>query len=215
MPKKGKKGRKSRDVSASASEIFNDNIVNQQAITGINDWRADMEAKPYRIFNYQRYRPPQVAKIPDILKSREIIRSDPEINLYEAHIGLLGLMYDAPKRQIQGGKFPYSLQQKLLETGSKSLPITEEQQQNYQMNQGSPRLKQSICRYLNDEFANQEQATDLAQSSQIDVPPEISLAQEKLNEAQQQKIEADSIALLNLNTVYDIGALDWEQTTNQ
>ncbi|KAA6317757.1 MAG: hypothetical protein EZS28_055045 [Streblomastix strix] len=77
------------------------------------------------------------------------------------------------------------------------------------MYEGQQRQKKSINRQLNIDFANQEQATDLGQSSQFDIPPEITLAQEKLTEAQQQQIEEDSISLLNLNTVYDIGALDW------
>ncbi|KAA6379675.1 MAG: hypothetical protein EZS28_024798 [Streblomastix strix] len=41
------------------------------------------------------------------------------------------------------------------------------------------------------------------------IPPEFILAQEKLSEAQQQLIEADIISSVNLNIVYDIGALDW------
>ncbi|KAA6395810.1 MAG: hypothetical protein EZS28_008662 [Streblomastix strix] len=120
MPEKGKKGKKSKDVTASASDVFSDNIVKQQTITGINDWRAEMESIPYRIFNYQRYIPPEVAKIPDILKSRE-----------------------------------------------------------------------------------------LPQSSVFDEPPELSLDQEKLSEEQQRQMEEDMISSMNLNTVYDIGALDW------
>ncbi|KAA6313233.1 MAG: hypothetical protein EZS28_055791, partial [Streblomastix strix] len=78
------------------------------------------------------------------------------------------------------------------------------------MNEGSPRQKQILSKQLDSEFANQEQATDLGQSSFIDdVSPEYTLAQEKLSEAQRQQIEADIISSMNLNTVYDIGALDW------
>ncbi|KAA6363867.1 MAG: hypothetical protein EZS28_040606 [Streblomastix strix] len=264
MPKKGKKGKKQRDDQASASDVFSDNIVKQQTITGINDWRAEMESKPYRIFNYQRYRPPQVAKIPDILKSRgiklkkgmsrkqeqkieqEILRSDPEIQPYDAHVGILGLIYDAHKRQVYGGNFPYSQQQELLETsirinnegklifdnyidntqryssninkglnepsmdlGSRSPPIIEEQQRNELMNEGSYRQRQILNRQLDSEFANQQQASSLPQSSVFDEPPEISLGQEKFSEEQQRQLEADMISSMNLNTVYDIGALDW------
>ncbi|KAA6377726.1 MAG: hypothetical protein EZS28_026748 [Streblomastix strix] len=50
----------------------------------------------------------------------------------------------------------------------------------------------------------------MGQSSMMDdIPPEFTLAQEKLSEAQQQQIEADIISSVNLNTVYDISALDW------
>ncbi|KAA6363893.1 MAG: hypothetical protein EZS28_040580 [Streblomastix strix] len=225
--------KKSRNDSASTSELFSHNTVNQQTITDINDWRATMQAKPWRVYNYQPYRPSQVVKIPDILKSR-------------AHLGLIGFIEDIPNRKIYGGDFPYSLQQEFLETnirinnegkikfdnnidntkrytennnnrldqpsmnlGSKSPPISEEQQRNELMNEGSQRQKQILSRYLNDEFANQEQVTNLEQSSFIDdVQPEFTLAQEKLIEALQQEIEADNIALLNLNTIYDIGDLD-------
>ncbi|KAA6365522.1 MAG: hypothetical protein EZS28_038951 [Streblomastix strix] len=99
-----------------------------------------------------------------------------------------------------------------MNLGSYQPVITPEQQRNELMNEGSPRQKQILSRYLNDEFANQEQATDLGQSSFVDdVQPETSLAQEKLSEAQRQKIEVDIISSVNLNTVYDIGALDWDR----
>ncbi|KAA6356529.1 MAG: hypothetical protein EZS28_047944 [Streblomastix strix] len=97
-----------------------------------------------------------------------------------------------------------------MDLGSKTPPITEEQQRNQLMNEGSYRQKQFLNRQLDSKFANQEQASDLGQSSFIDdISPEYTLAQEKLTEAQQKEIEADTIALQNLNTVYDIGALDW------
>ncbi|KAA6380945.1 MAG: hypothetical protein EZS28_023528 [Streblomastix strix] len=96
-----------------------------------------------------------------------------------------------------------------MDLGSRSPPITKEQQRNELMNEGSYRQKQSISRQLNDEFANQQQASSLPQSSVFDEPPEFPLAQENLSEEQQRQIEADMIASMNLNTVYDIGALDW------
>ncbi|KAA6399240.1 MAG: hypothetical protein EZS28_005228 [Streblomastix strix] len=78
------------------------------------------------------------------------------------------------------------------------------------MNEGSQRQKQVLSRQLDDKFANQSQATDLGQSSVLDdIQPEFTLAQEKLSEAQRQKIESDIISSVNLNIVYDIGALDW------
>ncbi|KAA6391247.1 MAG: hypothetical protein EZS28_013221 [Streblomastix strix] len=273
LSKKGKKEKKAiaRPIlpavkkSRDDSQLFSQITDNQHTITGINDWRANMEAKPWRVYNYQPYRPPQVAKIPDILKSRgiklkkgmsskqqakiqqEIMPYDHEIQPIEAKLGVLGIIDDTQKRKIYRGDFPYSLQQELFETsirinnkdrlifdnyidntwrnssninkglnepsmdlGSRSPPITEEYQRNELMNEGSYRQKQFLNRQLDSEFANQEQASDLGQSSFIDdVSPEYTLAQEKLTEAQQQEIEADTIALQNLNTVYDIGALDW------
>ncbi|KAA6365281.1 MAG: hypothetical protein EZS28_039192 [Streblomastix strix] len=272
MSKKGKKEKKaiarpslpvvkkSREDSQLLSQITD----NQHTITGINDWRATMLAKPLRVYNYQQFRPPQVAKIPDILKSKgiklkkgmsskqqekiqqEILRYDDQISPFEAKLGVLGLIDDTQKPKIYGGNFPYSLQQDLLETnirinnegklifdnyidntqryssninkglnepsmnlGSRSPVFTQEQQLNEMMNEGSQRQKQILSRQLDSEFANQQQATSLPQSSMLDEPPEISLGQEKLSEEQQRQIEAEMISSMNLNTVYDIGALDW------
>ncbi|KAA6381072.1 MAG: hypothetical protein EZS28_023401 [Streblomastix strix] len=42
-----------------------------------------------------------------------------------------------------------------------------------------------------------------------DLTPEFTVAEEKLTEAQRQKIESDIISQRNLNIIYDIGALDW------
>ncbi|KAA6394637.1 MAG: hypothetical protein EZS28_009833 [Streblomastix strix] len=78
------------------------------------------------------------------------------------------------------------------------------------MNEGSPRQKQFLNRQLDSEFANQQQASELPQSSVFDdIPPEFTVAQERLSEEQQRQIESDIIQSVNLNTVYDIGALDW------
>ncbi|KAA6365632.1 MAG: hypothetical protein EZS28_038841, partial [Streblomastix strix] len=183
--------------------------ANQQTVTGISNWRTNMESRPWSVYNYQPYRRPQVAKIPDILKIK-------------AKLGVLGLIDDTQKRKIYGEDFPYSLQQELLETnirinneGSRSLVLLEEQSLNELKNERSPRQKQFINRQLNIDFGNQRQASDLPQSSVFDdIPPEISLTQEKLSEAQQQQIEADMISFMNLSTVYDIGALDWERPPN-
>ncbi|KAA6362106.1 MAG: hypothetical protein EZS28_042367 [Streblomastix strix] len=252
MSKKGKKEKKAIarpslpivKKSRDDSDVFSDNIVKQQTITDID---------LYKLQKYQIYQKVEVqnqkkgmSRKQEQKIEQEILRSDPEIQPYDAHVGLLGLIYDAHKRQVYGGNFPYSLQQDLLETSirinnegklildnyidntqryssninkglnepymdleSRQLPITEEQQLNEQMNYGSPSQKQSISRYLNDEFVNQEQASNLPQSSVFDEPTEISLAQENLSEEQQRQIEADMISSMNLNTVYDIGALDW------
>ncbi|KAA6380764.1 MAG: hypothetical protein EZS28_023711 [Streblomastix strix] len=97
-----------------------------------------------------------------------------------------------------------------MNLGSNQPVITPEQQLNEIMNEGSLSQKQILSRQLDSEFANQSQASDLGQSSMMDdLPSEYTLAQEKLSEAQQQQIEADIISSMNLNTVYDIGALDW------
>ncbi|KAA6363434.1 MAG: hypothetical protein EZS28_041039, partial [Streblomastix strix] len=54
------------------------------------------------------------------------------------------------------------------------------------------------------------QASELPQSSVFDdIPPEFTVAQERLSEEQQRQIESDIISSVNINTVYDIGALDW------
>ncbi|KAA6392659.1 MAG: hypothetical protein EZS28_011807, partial [Streblomastix strix] len=97
-----------------------------------------------------------------------------------------------------------------MNLGSRSPVITNEQKLNELMNERSPRQKQFLNRQLDSEFANQSQASDLGQSSVIDdVQPDYTLAQEKLSEAQQQQIETNIISSVNLNTVYEIGALVW------
>ncbi|KAA6374942.1 MAG: hypothetical protein EZS28_029531 [Streblomastix strix] len=97
-----------------------------------------------------------------------------------------------------------------MDLGSRSPVITPEQQLNELMNEGSPRQKQFLSRQLDFEFANQQQASELPQSSVFDdIPPEFTVAQERLSEEQQRQIESDFISSVNLNTVYDIGALDW------
>ncbi|KAA6377506.1 MAG: hypothetical protein EZS28_026966, partial [Streblomastix strix] len=214
--------------------------------TGISNWRTNMESRPWSVYNYQPYRRPQVAKIPDILKSKgiklkrgmtskqqekiqqQILSYDDQIAPIEAKFGVLGLIDDTAKRKIYGGDFPYSLQQELLETnirinnegrltfdnyidntqryssninkgldepsmnlGSRSPVITQEQQLNELMNEGSYRQRQFLSRQLNDEFANQQQATELPQSSVFDEPPEFTLAQENLSEQQENKLDQD------------------------
>ncbi|KAA6371195.1 MAG: hypothetical protein EZS28_033277 [Streblomastix strix] len=97
-----------------------------------------------------------------------------------------------------------------MNLGSKRPVITEEQQLNEIMNEGSLRQKQFLSRQLDSEFANQQQASELPQSSVFDdIPPEFTVAQERLFEQQQRQIESNTISSVNLNTVYDIGALDW------
>ncbi|KAA6388450.1 MAG: hypothetical protein EZS28_016024 [Streblomastix strix] len=102
------------------------------------------------------------------------------------------------------------LAQASMNLGSNQLVITPEQQLNEIMNEGSPRQIQFLSRQLDIEFANQQQASELPQSSVFDdIPPEFTVAQERLFEEQQRQIESDIISSVNLNTVYDIGALDW------
>ncbi|KAA6365349.1 MAG: hypothetical protein EZS28_039126 [Streblomastix strix] len=102
------------------------------------------------------------------------------------------------------------LAQASMNLGSNQPVITPEQQLNEQMNEGSPRQKQLLSRQLDFEFANQQQASELPQSSVFDdIPPEFTVAQERLSEEQQRQIESDIISSVILNTVYDIGALDW------
>ncbi|KAA6389636.1 MAG: hypothetical protein EZS28_014839 [Streblomastix strix] len=99
-----------------------------------------------------------------------------------------------------------------MNLGSKRPVITDVQQLNEIMNEGSPRQKQFLNRQLDSEFANQQQASELPQSSVFDdIPPEFTVAQERLSEEQQRQIESDIISSVNLNTVYDIGALDWSR----
>ncbi|KAA6372065.1 MAG: hypothetical protein EZS28_032407 [Streblomastix strix] len=111
-------------------------------------------------------------------------------------------------------RYDYNINSRLAQVsmnlGSNQLVITPEQQLNELMYDGSARQKEMLNRQLEQEFQNQNQGGDLGKSSKFDeLPPEFTVAQERLSEAQRQQIEADIISSMNLNTIYDIGALDW------
>ncbi|KAA6371639.1 MAG: hypothetical protein EZS28_032834 [Streblomastix strix] len=101
------------------------------------------------------------------------------------------------------------IDQPSMNLGSHRPVVTEEQQLNEIMNFGSHRQKEKESQSLNQQFPTESQE-DLGQSSMFqDQPPEITVAQEKLTEKQRQAIQKDILKSENLNTVYDIGALDW------
>ncbi|KAA6381159.1 MAG: hypothetical protein EZS28_023315 [Streblomastix strix] len=96
-----------------------------------------------------------------------------------------------------------------MNLGSRRPVVTEEQQLNELLNFGSHRQKEKESQSLNQQFPSESQE-DLGQSSMFqDQPPEITVVQEKLTEKQRQAIQKDILKSENLNTVYDIGALDW------
>ncbi|KAA6380146.1 MAG: hypothetical protein EZS28_024328 [Streblomastix strix] len=95
-----------------------------------------------------------------------------------------------------------------MKKGRQSPVITEEQQLNQLMNYGSRRQKEKESQQLNLQYTTESQE-DLGQSSMFDQPPEYAVAQEKLTERQRQAIQKNTFKSENLNTVYDIGALDW------
>ncbi|KAA6401912.1 MAG: hypothetical protein EZS28_002556 [Streblomastix strix] len=93
--------------------------------------------------------------------------------------------------------------------------ITEEQQLNQLMNFKSPRQKEKESQQLNQEYTTESQE-DLGQCSIFqDYPQEVTAAQEKLTERYRQAIQKDIHKSENLNTVYDIGALDWGRPPNK
>ncbi|KAA6391150.1 MAG: hypothetical protein EZS28_013324 [Streblomastix strix] len=139
----------------------------------------------------------------------EIRLIDPSITSAEAHEGVFAISNPAARRRIYTEGFPNSLLQELYETNIRIIN-EEEQQLNEIMNEGSPRQKQFLSRQLDIEFVNQQQASELPQSSVFDdILPEFTVAQEKLSEEQQRQIESDIMSSMNLNTVYNIGALGW------
>ncbi|KAA6402651.1 MAG: hypothetical protein EZS28_001829 [Streblomastix strix] len=130
----------------------------------------------------------------------EIIRIDTSIRPVDATAGVLGLKDHKALRTVYGPGFP---------SRSRRLVVTEEQQLNQLFNFGSHRQKEKESQSLNQQFPIESQE-DLGQSSMFqDQPPEITVAQEKLTEKQRQVIQKDILKSENLNTVYDIGALDW------
>ncbi|KAA6368643.1 MAG: hypothetical protein EZS28_035831 [Streblomastix strix] len=99
------------------------------------------------------------------------------------------------------------LDQRSMDLGSRRPVITEEQQRNEIMNDGSQKQKKN--QQLNQSFPIESQE-DLTQNAVFERDaPETTIAQERLEELRQQKLQSDLIASENLNTVYDISALDW------
>ncbi|KAA6398072.1 MAG: hypothetical protein EZS28_006400 [Streblomastix strix] len=85
------------------------------------------------------------------------------------------------------------IDQPSMNFGSRSSVITQEQSMNQLLNYGSPRQKEKESQSLNQQYPS-EQQEDLGQTSMFqDQPPEIT---------------KDILKSENLNTVYDIGALD-------
>ncbi|KAA6383167.1 MAG: hypothetical protein EZS28_021307 [Streblomastix strix] len=211
-------------------EIINQNAARirrkqkQSESESESQWEARMQGKKFRQLNYQCLRTKQLAMIPLLMKQRglklkkgitqaeqqvienETHRMDPAITAAETHGGVFAITNPAVRRR-QIEKVRQVEPAKNL--GSRRPVITEEQQLNGIINEGSQRQKQILNRQLDSEFANQSQASDLGQSSVLDdIQPEYTLAQEKFSEAQQQQIESDIISSVSLKTVYDISALD-------
>ncbi|KAA6396274.1 MAG: hypothetical protein EZS28_008200 [Streblomastix strix] len=146
----------------------------------------------------------------------EIRRMDPSITAAQAHGGVFAISNPAARRRIYTEEFPNSLLQELYETnirinnegkliGEKYMENSERYDQNINQRQVEPAMNLGSRRPV----ITDDQATDLRQSSVLDhIQLEFTLAQEKLSEAQRQKIESDIISSVNLNTVYDIGAFD-------
>ncbi|KAA6404350.1 MAG: hypothetical protein EZS28_000113 [Streblomastix strix] len=96
-----------------------------------------------------------------------------------------------------------------MNLGSRRPVVTEEQQLNQLLNFTSPRQKEKESQQLNMQYPTESQG-DLGQSLMLqDQSPVRTVAQEKLTERQSEAIQKDILKQQNLNTVYDIGALDW------
>ncbi|KAA6399925.1 MAG: hypothetical protein EZS28_004542 [Streblomastix strix] len=96
-----------------------------------------------------------------------------------------------------------------MDLRSKGPVVTQEEQLNELLNYGSQKQKEQVTKELNKEYPtdNDELHPDSAYVSEI--AGEQSLAQEKLTDEQLQQIQSEMLAANYLNTVYDIGALDW------
>ncbi|KAA6403230.1 MAG: hypothetical protein EZS28_001245 [Streblomastix strix] len=101
------------------------------------------------------------------------------------------------------------LNQPQMDFGQRGPVVTQEEQLNELLNFGSQKQKEQVTKELNKEYStnNDEPLPDSAFVSEI--AGEQSLAYEKLTDEQQQQIQSDILAAINLSTVYDIGALDW------
>ncbi|KAA6376096.1 MAG: hypothetical protein EZS28_028377 [Streblomastix strix] len=89
--------------------------------------------------------------------------------------------------------------------------VTEEQQMNELQNSGSQKQKEKESKQLSRNFPSNNQE-DLPDSSIYpDTPPEQTIAQENFTERERQQIQSAILLQGNLNSVYDIGTLDWDR----
>ncbi|KAA6357440.1 MAG: hypothetical protein EZS28_047033 [Streblomastix strix] len=96
-----------------------------------------------------------------------------------------------------------------MDLGSRAPVITQEQIENEMLNDGTQRQRQRVNQELNEMFPI-ETVHPMPQSTIFERDaPETTIAQERLEELRQQQLLGDIVAAQNLNTVYDIGALDW------
>ncbi|KAA6354829.1 MAG: hypothetical protein EZS28_049644, partial [Streblomastix strix] len=101
------------------------------------------------------------------------------------------------------------LDQPSMNLGQRGPVVTQEEQLNEMLNYGSQKQKEQVVKELNEEFPTENDEPLPGQDYVSDFAEEQSLAQQKLTDQQLQQIQSDMLAASNLNTVYDIGALDW------
>ncbi|KAA6388553.1 MAG: hypothetical protein EZS28_015919 [Streblomastix strix] len=196
MPKKGIKKHSSDEITDNESDPF---------------WKYNVKRRKTRQIHSQKYDADNVSRTPEILQARglqvkkgmttvdkrnieeEIIRADSSIGRTDAFAGEFGLMNSKVRRLV-------------FIAGS---VITEEQQLNQLVNFGSPRQKDKENQQLNLQYITESQE-DFGLSSMLeDQQPVQTVAQEKLTEGQRQATQKDILKSENVNTIYDIGALDW------
>ncbi|KAA6376361.1 MAG: hypothetical protein EZS28_028112 [Streblomastix strix] len=205
MPKKGKKAIATRPIFP----------IVKRSIREKQKQQSEHETKILQLMRQRRLK----LKKSKIQAEQQIIEDKirhkhPQIQAAEAHGGVFAISNTAAKRRIYTEGFLNSLLQELYETNirinDESKLIGEKYMENIQGYDQNIKIKQMLSRQLDSEFVNQSQGGDLGQSSMLDdIQPEFTLVQEKLIEAQRQKIESDIVSSENLNTVYHIGALYW------
>ncbi|KAA6371487.1 MAG: hypothetical protein EZS28_032986 [Streblomastix strix] len=222
-----------------------------------------MKQHKTRQLQKKRINTDQIAKIPQILKSRrlklkkvmtrdeqqfiqdEIRRIDPTITFGEAYAEIYALRDPPARCRVCGAVFPNNLLQDIYETnlivyskgklmeekymenaqrddenintrldqyskkpGNQSSVVTEEQQVKERINFGSLQQKQKASRQLSKDYPIGNEVGLLNSAIYSDIRSELSISQEKLTVRLQQEICAAILSQNNLNTIYDIGALN-------
>ncbi|KAA6390942.1 MAG: hypothetical protein EZS28_013530 [Streblomastix strix] len=145
-----------------------------------------------------------------------IISADSSIGRADAFAEVFGLTDRKARRLVFDAGFPSSLLQNLYET---ELQINREgkvSQEKYVENPG--RYEHNINTRIDQSSMNigsrrtviteKQQLNDIL-NFQSPRQKDKEIAQEKLTEKQRQAIQSDILKSENLNTIYDIGALDW------
>ncbi|KAA6385744.1 MAG: hypothetical protein EZS28_018729 [Streblomastix strix] len=183
--KKGKKAKKSQKAIATRPILplirksIKEKENQQQDPESDYEYAKHIQEKKFRQVNYQRLRTEQLAKIPELMRQKGL---------------------KLKKGITQAEQYVIENEIRRMDTS-----ITAAEAHGGVFAISNPAARRRIYTEGFHKCLLQElYETNIRINNE-----EYTLAQEKLFEAQRQQIEADIISSVNLNTVHDIGALDW------